>query len=225
MEIPSNAFAQHETVRHYTHVRVIKLHACECEMCVNYTKSVNQNSSTACCERELRVIRKKDWIFNFWYDFRWAWASHCASLGFLLTKTRKSRRKIIPCAASILVSFNCQEPTRNLNNWILNGVWKFKQANCELCNTATWAKKFDLLLECCQAPDLILNVCLFLQNALSSNSYASFMFSKLPACIHNSIYTRQAWTKSLLLHALDARGGAAVHESWTYCTIFFIRDW
>lgn len=149
-------------------------------MCVNYTKSVNQNSSTACSEREVRVIRKKDWIFNFWYDFRWAWASHCASLGFLLTKTRKSRRKIIPCTASILVSFNCQELTRNLNNWILNGVWKLKQANCELCNTATWAKKFDLLLECCQAPDLILNVCLFLQNAFSSNSYASLMFSKLP---------------------------------------------
>ena len=29
----------------------------------------------------------------------------------------------------------------------------------------------------------------------------------------------------LLLRALDARGGAAVHESYRYCTIYFIRDW
>ena len=33
---------------------------------------------------------------------------------------------------------------------------------------------------------------------VSSNSYASFMLSKLPACIHNSIYARQARTNSLI---------------------------
>ena len=33
----------------------------------------------------------------------------------------------------------------------------------------------------------------------SSNSYASFVLSKLPACIHNSIYARQAWTKLVMI--------------------------
>ena len=37
-----------------------------------------------------------------------------------------------------------------------------------------------------------------------SNSYASFVLSKLPACIHNSIYTHKAWTNSKISYARPA---------------------
>lgn len=50
-----------QTVRHFMHLRVIQMHACECEMRV---KSVNQNSSTACTEKKVLVVRLKYWIFN-----------------------------------------------------------------------------------------------------------------------------------------------------------------
>lgn len=53
-----------QTVRHFMHLRVIQMHACECEMRVNYAKSVNQNSSTACTETKVLVVRLKYWIFN-----------------------------------------------------------------------------------------------------------------------------------------------------------------
>lgn len=51
-----------QIVRHFMHLRVIQMHACECEMRVNYAKSVNQNSSTACTETKVLVVRLKYWI-------------------------------------------------------------------------------------------------------------------------------------------------------------------
>lgn len=51
-----------QTVRHFMHLRVIQMHACESEIRVNYAKSVNQNSSTACTETKALVVRLKYWI-------------------------------------------------------------------------------------------------------------------------------------------------------------------